>query len=93
MRIFFDEDFYKKYKKVNIRIQSSVDESIRIFRKNPMDKHLNNHALRKPYHGYKSINITADYRAFYKERYEGEEKVAYFEVLGTHDELYRKSPN
>ena len=93
MKILFDNGFYRKYKKLNVRIQKSIDKSIRSFRKNPLAPQLHNHALREPYLGYKSINITDDYRAFYKERIIGEEKVTYFELLGTHRELYGESPD
>lgn len=88
MKTRFSPDFYKQYKKVNVRIQNSVDEHIRIFRKNPMDPQLNNHSLRKPYQGYRSIDISADYRALYKEISIGEDTLAYFVSLGTHDQLY-----
>lgn len=88
MKVFFDPDFYKQYKKVDVRIQNSVDERIRIFRKNPMDSQLNNHALHEPYRGYRSIDITTDYRALYKDVSIEAEMVAYFVILGTHDELY-----
>ncbi len=89
MRVFFDPKFYRQYKKVNVRIQNSVDACIRIFRKNSMDTQLNNHLLRDKYAGYRSIDITADYRALYEEVTIGKETVAYFVTLGTHSQLYK----
>ena len=90
MKIFFDPNFYRQYKKVNVRIQHNVDEQISIFRQNLQDPQLNNHLLHEPYQGYRSIDITNDYRAVYKEITESEDPVAYFVTLGTHKELFDK---
>jgi mRNA-degrading endonuclease YafQ of YafQ-DinJ toxin-antitoxin module len=60
--------------------------------KNPLDPSLNNHALREPYEGFRSIDITNDYWAVYEEVPSGKETVAYFSLLGTHKELYERHP-
>ena len=88
MKVIFDPDFYRKYKKLDVRIQNSIDGSIRIYRKNPNDLQLNNHLLHEPYQGYRSIDITAEYRALYEEMTVGEDTITYFVIFGTHDELY-----
>lgn len=88
MTVVYDFDFLKKLKKVDVRIRKSFKEKILLFSKNPVETELNNHELKKEYKGYRSIDITADYRALYKERKIGDEIVVYFEILGTHDELY-----
>ena len=90
MTIVYDPGFLKKLKKVDVRIRKSVKERILLFSKHPNDPQLNNHSLSKEYIGYRSIDITADWRAFYKETEINEEKVAYFVLLGTHDQLYKK---
>jgi len=90
MKVRFSPNFYRQYKKAEVRIQNSIDEKLRIFRKNPSDSELNNHLLRKPYQDRKSIDITNNYRVHYKEIKEGTETVAYFVCLGTHEELYGK---
>ncbi len=90
MKVRYSPDFYRQYKKANVRIRSSVDERIGIFVKDPNNSQLNNHPLQDPYQGYRSIDITADYRAFYQEIDQGEEPVAYFSILGTHSQLYKK---
>ncbi len=90
MKIQYDPDFLKKLRKVNVRIRKSFESQIRIFLEDSHNPQLNNHPLREPYLGFRSIDITADYRAFYEEISGGEETVAYFSALGTHDELYRK---
>ena len=89
MTIIYDPEFLKKLKKVNVRIRKSAKEKLLLFSKNPNDPQLNNHTLQTEYLGYRSIDITADYRALYIEIHEGEETIAYFVLLGTHPELYR----
>ena len=91
MKVRFSPNFYRQYKKADVRIQNSIDEKLRIFRKNPIDLELKNHTLQEPYQDRRSIDITNDYRAHYREIKEGMETVAYFVSLGTHEELYRKS--
>ena len=88
MRTQFDADFYKLYKKANIRIQNAVDQKIAIFEKDPFDPQLNNHELHEEYNGLRSIDITNDYRALYEEVPSDNETIAYFSLLGTHEELY-----
>lgn len=38
--------------------------------------------------GFRSIDITGDYRALYQEKLEGDELVAVFTTIGTHKDLY-----
>jgi addiction module RelE/StbE family toxin len=89
MNIVYDPAFLEKLKKADIKIRKSFKEKIILFSQNPQYPQLNNHSLKKEYKGYRSINITADLRAIYKEIEEGEEMIAYFVLLGTHKELYR----
>ena len=91
MTIKFSPDFLKKLKKLNVRIRKSFKERILVFSRNSEDLQLDNHPLKREWRGYRSIDITSDYRAIYKEINMEEEKVAYFVALGTHDELYGKS--
>lgn len=83
-------DFYKIYKNLDIRIRKQFDKKLRLFIKNPLDSHLRNHKLRGEWEGYRSIDITADYRAIYEEITEEYKLVAYFIALGTHKQLYGK---
>lgn len=89
MNVKLDPDLFKKLKKLDVRIRNRFKEKIIIFQKNPHEPSLNNHKLRDPYKGLQSIDITNDYRAIYEEIKEGEEKIAYFSILGTHKELYQ----
>jgi addiction module RelE/StbE family toxin len=88
MKVLFSREFIKKYKRVNVRIRNRVDEQIKTFEKNPHEFGLRNHELHEEWEGYRSIDITNDYRAIFEELREGKETSAYFIDLGTHDELY-----
>ena len=88
MRVQYDPDFSDKLKRVNVRIRKSFNEQIELFKQNPHNSQLHNHALKEPYEGLRSIDITNDYCAVYEEVPSGSEIVAYFSLLGTHDELY-----
>lgn len=91
MRIVYDPAFFDKLKKVDIRIKKSTKQCLMLFSRDPNSSILNNHPLRGQYQGYRSINITADYRALFKERTVGEETLVEFLYLGTHAELYKNS--
>lgn len=91
MKVQYDPAFIKKLKKVNVRIRRAFEKQLAIFLKNPFEPQLNNHELNKPYQGLRSIDITADWRAFYDEIHQDDGEIAYFSTLGTHDELYKKT--
>lgn len=93
MIVKYSPDFLKTFKKVDVRIRKSFKQRILIFSKNPNDLQLNNHQLRKEWQGHRSIDITVDHRAVYKEETLGKDKVAHFVTLGTHDELYKQNQN
>lgn len=88
MIIKYSPTFFRTLKKVDVRIRKSFKEKILIFSKNPKDLVLDNHLLKEPYQGFRSIDVTADWRAIYQEKNEEKETVAYFITLGTHSELY-----
>ena len=85
MRIIFHRDFHKRYRKMRTSEQKKTDERIRIFEQNPFRPLLENHALHHPYEGCRSINITGDLRAIYREI---DSQTVHFIGLGTHPELY-----
>lgn len=91
MRVKYSSLFLTKVKKIDVRIYKSLKKNLTIFIKDPNDPQLDNHELHEKWAGFRSIDITADWRAVYEEIDEGGEVVAYFEALGTHGELYRES--
>ena len=88
MKVKYSPELIKTLNRKDVRIRKSFKERILVFSKNPNDLRLNNHPLHEPYQDRRSIDITGDYRAHYKEIQEGEKTVAYFVSLGTHEELY-----
>ena len=91
MTIRYSPALLKKLRKVNVRVRKSFKNRLLIFSKDPNYPLLNNHPLEREYQGFRSIDITANWRALYTEKEEGQEPVAYFELLGTHKELYVKT--
>lgn len=85
--------FFEKLKKIDVRIRKSFKERILLFEKDPNNAQLHNHELRNPYTGFRSIEVTADYRAIFTEINHGGKSFFYFTMLGTHKELYQKSQN
>ena len=89
MNIKYSATFKKQYKKAPKKIQEKVKERISRFAQNPTNQMLNNHALTGKYQGYRSINITGDWRAIYSLRLDHKSKQEYyFELVGTHSQLY-----
>jgi len=89
MIVKYSRSFIAKLKKEDVRIRKSFKQRIGIFLRNPHDLQLNNHALRDKWEGYRSIDITADWRAIYREvKFADDEPYAYFTSLGTHSQLY-----
>ena len=87
MKIVFHKKFEKDFKKLDPVIKKKFIEKKAVFEKDPSSHVLKNHQLFGEYLGYRSINITNDYRALY---YFDEEKDVYvFVRVGTHSQLYK----
>ncbi|MBU3979536.1 type II toxin-antitoxin system mRNA interferase toxin, RelE/StbE family [Patescibacteria group bacterium] len=91
MKVKYTKTFAKQYDKANIKIQKTFKERLKLFSEDPRSPQLRNHLLKGTYKGYRSINITGDWRAIYREiqKEENDEIYAYFSFLGTHSQLYR----
>lgn len=90
MNVKYSTTFKKQYKKTPKKIQEKVKEKISLFVQDPRNQLLNNHALTGKFQGYRSINITGDYRAIYSIRLNLQsEQEYYFELVGTHSQLYK----
>ncbi len=76
--------FLKQFKKVPKPIRLKFIERKNLFLNNKFNPALNNHSVDTAFPGCRSINITGDYRAIFKE--EGEHIT--FVKIGTHSELY-----
>ena len=88
-RTDFSKTFDKQLRKSPLKIKIAFRKRFEIFVKNPFHTLLNNHPLRGKLSGYRSINITGDWRAIYSEKTEHSRKVIIFEIIGTHSQLYK----
>ena len=86
MNVEFHRSFDKLYIKLPAKLKIRLSERLKIFMANPLDPTLRNHALSGEWVGYRSINITGDYRAIYEET---GKNGARFVAVGTHGKLYR----
>jgi len=87
MRVKFTRTFGKAYDKAPREIRAAIDRRLKIFIQNPYHPLLNTHALKGRFSGYKSINITGDWRAIYSVS-EVDGTTVIFEIIGTHSQLY-----
>ena len=87
-QINFTTRFNKHRKSASFEIKIAFREALELFIDNPNNSHLRNHALKEKYAGYRSINVTDDYRALFKIRKSKLKIVITFHILGTHAQLY-----
>lgn len=73
-----------------LEIKAAFREARELFYDDTHHPSLRNHALREKYTGFRSIDITNDWRAVFKVRETEKQTTATFYFLGTHDELYGK---
>lgn len=89
-RIDYSKRFDKQLKKTPLEIKISFRKKFALFLEDPFHPQLNNHLLTGKLKGYRSINVTGDWRALYSEDQISESNsVVIFEMLGTHSQLYR----
>lgn len=88
-RIDFSTKFLKQYKKIPIETKRAWIKRFALFSQDPSNQQLNNHPLTGKLKGFRSINITGDWRAIYSERRNGDKIIIIFEALGTHSQLYK----
>jgi len=86
-RIDYSKKFIKSLKKAPNKIQIAFRNRLEIFLSDKFHPILNNHSLSGEYQGYRSINITGDWGAIFRER--GSGGAVYFVVIGTHSNLYK----
>lgn len=83
--IDFTKGFVKQFKKLSPQQKERFYERLELFKQNPHDKVLRDHALKGKYQGYRSIDIQGDLRAVYKVQ---GDSLAIFALIGTHSQLY-----
>lgn len=80
----FTSRFNTQRKKAPLEIKIAFREALELFLEDPHHEFLRNHSLTGKYAGIRSIDITDDWRALYRE---GNGRVIFIE-LGTHAQLY-----
>jgi len=88
-RIDYAKYFIKAFKKVPFSIKIAFRDRLSIFINDPYSPILHNHELKGGLQGLRSINVTGDWRALYREYKESDKNVVVFELIGTHSQLYR----
>ncbi|MBI5798722.1 MAG: type II toxin-antitoxin system mRNA interferase toxin, RelE/StbE family [Candidatus Yonathbacteria bacterium] len=83
--IIYHRNFKKMLRKLPPAVQEKFYKCLVVFLKNPHHVILGNHSLSGEWSACRSINITGDIRAVYKER---ENEVIQFVAIGSHSELY-----
>ncbi len=86
LSIFRHRKFIKQFKKLPQKVQEKFEQKLRIFVLNRHNEELNDHLLAGEWSGHRSIDITGDIRAVYKE----ENNLIIFKAIGTHHQLYGK---
>lgn len=89
MKVRFTKRFSKEYDKAPKKIKAAFNKRLQLFMEDKFHPTLNNHSLAGKYTGYRSINVTGDWRVVFRELDESE--IIYFDILGTHSKLYKKS--
>lgn len=77
--------FDKQYSKINLKVKLSFKRRITVFKTNPFEVSLRNHALKGKYLGFRSIDIIGDVRALYTTQ---GDTIIIFGFIGTHSQLY-----
>ncbi len=85
MVIFQSSRFNKKVRKLSPKIYRALSERTALFTADPHNSLLDNHALRGEWEGYRSFNVTGDWRVIFEEV--GADTVLLTDV-DTHHNLY-----
>lgn len=85
MKILFHKNIVKQAEKLDDKIKKQLAVKLKLFSLDPYNPALRNHPLTGDFKGYRSINITGDYRAIYEQE---ENDLNQFYEIGTHSELY-----
>ena len=87
-RIEYTSLFNKQRKAVPLEIKEAFFEALRLYLIDPKHPALRNHALRGKLSGRRSIDVTEDYRAVFRETNKKGQIFIVFHLIGTHRELY-----
>jgi addiction module RelE/StbE family toxin len=86
--IEYSQLFIKQLKATPHEIKLAFRDALALFLEDPSAAILREHPLKKRLSGYRSIDVTTDYRALYKVKITGKQKIITFHKIGTHTKLY-----
>ena len=86
MKLVYTPRFERAYRKLPSAKQKAVDDTLRVFVKNPFAQTLHNHALQGKLKGIRSVKAGYDLRLLYTE--EDGHTIVFFIAVGTHDQVY-----
>lgn len=86
MTVQFSKTFVKQLRKAPPKVKRAFRKRLELFLKDPYHPLLRHHPLTGKLQGYRSINITGDWRAIFRFL---DRNTVFFNVLGTHSQLYR----
>lgn len=86
--INFSPSFNQQLTAALREIKIAFRESLELFQEDTEHQVLRNHPLKEQFTGYRSIDVTNDYRAIFREVQAGKIRVIIFYYLGTHKQLY-----
>ena len=84
MLVIFAKSFGKDFKKLSPKVKLRFNVRLKRFMNDKFAPELNNHSVDVAYPGCRSLNVTGDYRAIYREK----DSDAIFVRIGTHPDLY-----
>ena len=85
MQFTWSKECKSTYLKLSRKLQERTNERLELFAADPFHPMLNNHKLVGSYAGYRSINLTGDYRLVFEQV---DETTVFLCVIGTHSQLY-----
>ena len=86
MEVAYSKSFKKDFAKMQKKAQEQFFERLSLYLDNPQHPLLHVHSLNGVYQGYQSFNVTADIRAIFTFRDNGD--VLYVDMMGIHSQLY-----
>lgn len=86
MEILFSKNFEKAFSKLTRKQQEKVDEIVTLFRQNPHNPQLRNHALHGKQRNQRAIAAGGDLRLVFIEK--ANYKIVRFLSAGTHTQVY-----
>lgn len=87
--IKYTDLFNKQRKSAPFEIKLAFREALELFLEDNDHPNLRNHTLREKFAGFRSIDITEDWRALFRIKKNKYQIVITFNLLGTHKQLYK----